>query len=405
MKKLLLLSAITLLSVGGFAQTDNGWGVSFRVKNYDNLFNGTSAPNSSIVQGAEIGILRRLAPWADLHVPVSLGTLAHYDDKNNLNANTGVWGVHALLNVQPDVKWPVIPYLFGGIGGQEIKGSWDLGIPFGGGINVRLGDNAAFNVSTGMRKSFTNDRSSWQNSVGLIFGLPYGGGSENSMSMTPMVTPIDGAAAAAAKVKADAEAAAMKIKMDADEAARKVKMDAEASAEKTRMEAEQVAANARMAEAAAREQIAVAKAKADAEAAAMKAKADAEAAAKAKVVEAKKEEVRKVMSYAMQGVQFQTGSAVLTSTSFTHLDNVYRILADNPEVNIAISGHTDATGNEASNLKLSGARAKACFDYLVSKGIAAGRLTHIGHGSSQPKGSNSTDAGRKANRRVEFVQF
>ena len=405
MKKLLLLSAVTLLTVSGFAQNSDGWGVSFRVKNYDNFFGGTSSPNTSIVQGAEIGILKRLAPWADLHVPVSLGTLAHYDDKNNINANTGVWGVHALLNLQPVVQWPVVPYIFGGVGGQEIKGSWDFGIPFGGGINVRMGENAALNLSTGYRKSFTTDRSSWQNSLGLIFGLGYGGGSDNSMSMTPMVTPIDGAAAAAAKVKADADAAAMKVKMDAEAAAMKVKMEAEASAAKTKMDAEQAAANARMAEAEAREKIAAAKAKADAEAAAMKAKADAEAAARVKVVETKKEEVRKAMIYAMQGVQFETGSSAIKSTSFTHLDNVYRIMADNPEVNIAIGGHTDNTGSEAANLKLSAARAKACHDYLVSKGISSSRLKHMGYGSSQPKESNSTDAGRRANRRVEFVQF
>jgi len=403
MKKLLLFSVITLLSVSGFAQTGNGWGVSFHVKNYDNLFGGNASPNTSIVQGAQIGILKKVAPWADIQIPVALGTLAHYDDKANINANTGVWGVHGLINLHPDVQWPVVPYVFGGIGGQEIKGSWDLGIPLGGGIRVPLGENAAFDLSTGIRKSFTADRSNWQNSLGLIFGLGGMAAADNSMSMKPMApvtNAADGAAAAAARAKADAEAAAMKAKADAEAEAMRAKAEAEAAAMKAKADAEQAAANARMAEAVAKE-----KAAADA-AAAAKAKAAADAAAAAQVVvEAKKEEVRKVMSYAMQGVQFETGSSVIKSTSFTHLDNVYRIMADNPGVNIAIGGHTDATGNEAANLKLSAARAKACFDYLVSKGIASSRLTHTGYGSSQPKESNSTEAGRKANRRVEFVQF
>ncbi len=399
MKNLLLLfCTIVLFTVSGLAQTDNGWGVSFRLKNYDNLFNGSISPNLTTLQGVDIGILKRLAPWADLHVPFTLGTAAHYDDSKNLIANTGVFGVHALLNLQPVVQWTIVPFVFGGIGGQEIKSSWDLGIPFGGGLNVRLGENAALNISTGYRKSFTADRSSWQNSVGLIFGLGYGGSMDKSTSMTPMVTPVDGMAAA--KARADAEAAAMKAKVEAEAAT--AQAEAQAAAAKAKMDAEQAEANARMAEAEARER-ATAKARADADAAAMKAKADA--AAQVQVIEAKKEEVRKVMNFAMQGVQFETGSVVLKAASFIHLDNVYRIMADNPTVNVAIGGHTDVTGSEAINQRLSVARAKVCHDYLLSKGISNARLTSTGYGSTQPKESNATEAGRKANRRVEFKTF
>ena len=401
MKNLLLLfCTVALFTVSGLAQTDNGWGVSFRLKNYDNLFNGSTSPNLTTLQGAEIGILKRLAPWADLHVPFTLGTAAHYDDSKNLIANTGVFGVHALLNLQPAVQSPIVPFIFGGIGGQEIKGSWDLGIPFGGGLNVRLGENAALNISTGYRKSFTADRSSWQNSLGFIFGLGYGGTMDKSTSMAPMVTPVDGMAAA--KARADAEAAAIKVKMEAEAAT--AQAEAQAAATKAKMDAEQAEANARMAEAEARER-ATAKARADADAAAMKAKADAAAQAQVQVIEAKKEEIRKVMNFAMQGVQFETSSMVLKASSFIHLDNVYRIMTDNPTVKVAIGGHTDATGSEATNQKLSVARAKVCHDYLLSKGISDARLTSAGYGSTQPKESNATAAGRKANRRVEFNTF
>ncbi len=401
MKNLLLLfCTIALFTVSGLAQTDNGWGVSFHLKNYDNIFNGSTSPNLSTIQGAEIGILKRLAPWADFHVPLSLGTVAHYDDTKNLNATTGIFAIHALLNLQPAVNWPVVPYVFGGIGGQEIKSTWDVGIPFGGGLNFRLGDNAAFNLSTGYRKSFTTDRSSWQNSLGFIFGLGFGASMDKSTSMAPIVTPVD--AMAAERARADAAAAAMKAKMEADAAAAAL---AASAAEKTKMEAEVAAANARTAEAEARERAAV-KARADAEAAAMKAKAEAAAQAQQEhVIEAKKQEVLKVMTYAMQGVQFETGSAVLKPASFTHLDNVYRIMADNPTVNVSIGGHTDNTGSEAINQKLSAARAKACHDYLISKGIGAARLKSVGYGSSQSRESNATEAGRKANRRVEFNTF
>jgi outer membrane protein OmpA-like peptidoglycan-associated protein len=51
---------------------------------------------------------------------------------------------------------------------------------------------------------------------------------------------------------------------------------------------------------------------------------------------------------------------------------------------------------------LSEARAKACYDYLVSKGIAANRMSHTGFGETKPKGDNSNAAGNAKNRRVEF---
>ena len=67
-----------------------------------------------------------------------------------------------------------------------------------------------------------------------------------------------------------------------------------------------------------------------------------------------------------------------------------------------IMGHTDSDSSEAYNLKLSERRANAVMDYIVSKGIAANRLTSKGFGESDPIASNDTREGKAKNRRVEL---
>jgi outer membrane protein OmpA-like peptidoglycan-associated protein len=75
---------------------------------------------------------------------------------------------------------------------------------------------------------------------------------------------------------------------------------------------------------------------------------------------------------------------------------------ENAKMKIEISGHTDITGSEPLNFKLSEARAKAVVDYLIKKGIARSRMEFKGFGSLQPIAENTTSSGRAKNRRVEF---
>lgn len=115
-----------------------------------------------------------------------------------------------------------------------------------------------------------------------------------------------------------------------------------------------------------------------------------------------KQEDKKVLIEA-ESVQFETGSAVIKATSFAKLDKVATVLAKYPEYSMSIEGHTDSQGEDASNMKLSNERAKACFDYLVKKGADPKRLASKGFGESAPKGDNKTAEGRAINRRVEFI--
>jgi outer membrane protein OmpA-like peptidoglycan-associated protein len=104
----------------------------------------------------------------------------------------------------------------------------------------------------------------------------------------------------------------------------------------------------------------------------------------------------------LNNILFQLGKAILTTGSYAELDKLYGILTDNPQMKIEISGHTDKTGSEPLNFKLSEDRAKSVVEYLVRKGIDRSRLEYRGYGSLQPIADNGTEAGRAKNRRVEF---
>ena len=101
-------------------------------------------------------------------------------------------------------------------------------------------------------------------------------------------------------------------------------------------------------------------------------------------------------------VQFVTGSAKLTKAAMAELDKGAAILAEHPNINISIEGHTDNTGSAAGNKKLSEQRAAAVKSYLVKKGVSADRMSATGYGQTQPIDDNKTAKGRAANRRVEF---
>jgi len=104
----------------------------------------------------------------------------------------------------------------------------------------------------------------------------------------------------------------------------------------------------------------------------------------------------------LENVKFKPGKTMFTGASTNEdLNNILLALNSNPEMKLEISGHTDRSGNEATNKKLSKQRASFVYNYLVNQGIASTRLTHKGLGSAKPAYSNRTKDGRAANRRIE----
>ncbi len=117
------------------------------------------------------------------------------------------------------------------------------------------------------------------------------------------------------------------------------------------------------------------------------------------IIEAKD---REVLSFAMKAVQFELGKATLKSESYSILNQIADIMRKYPDYNLSIEGHTDNTGSSDVNHKLSHSRARACYEYLIQRGIPASRMTAKGFGQSRPIADNSTYSGRTLNRRVEF---
>jgi outer membrane protein OmpA-like peptidoglycan-associated protein len=102
-------------------------------------------------------------------------------------------------------------------------------------------------------------------------------------------------------------------------------------------------------------------------------------------------------------IQFALGKAEILSASFGLLDEVAKVIQENPHVQkISIEGHASDEGDDAYNLTLSKARAEAVRAYLVKKGVAAERLSATGYGETRPLVANDSPASREKNRRVEF---
>jgi OmpA-OmpF porin, OOP family len=121
--------------------------------------------------------------------------------------------------------------------------------------------------------------------------------------------------------------------------------------------------------------------------------------------EAVKTESSVIFNEALYGIQFETGSAVLTSGSYTILNKVNRFMQKNTSYSFEIGGHTDNQGSSVSNQRLSEARAQAVYKYLTSQGIRGSRLTYKGYGDTNPIESNDNAQGRAKNRRVVFTSF
>jgi len=104
-------------------------------------------------------------------------------------------------------------------------------------------------------------------------------------------------------------------------------------------------------------------------------------------------------------IWFETNQSVVQTQYTSILDNLAETMAQNPNYQLKIVGHADEVGSSQSNQQLSEARAKACFDYLLKKGIKASRMSFVGYGERFPKLPNTTTDGRQQNRRVEMEAF
>ena len=102
-------------------------------------------------------------------------------------------------------------------------------------------------------------------------------------------------------------------------------------------------------------------------------------------------------------VLFASGKADVAPGAQRHIDKLAEFLNKNPNRNLLIEGHTDNTGGEDLNIKLSQQRAEAVRDLLVSRGVSPQRITTRGYGPKYPLVSNDSAAGRQQNRRIDVL--
>ncbi len=112
--------------------------------------------------------------------------------------------------------------------------------------------------------------------------------------------------------------------------------------------------------------------------------------------------LKKGSKVVLKNISFDTGKYILKPASNVELNRLTKILEENPQIRIEISGHTDSQGNYNGNVTLSKNRASAVVSYLIRQGISKSRLTSRGASWDEPIDTNKTKAGRANNRRVEF---
>ncbi len=104
------------------------------------------------------------------------------------------------------------------------------------------------------------------------------------------------------------------------------------------------------------------------------------------------------------GFSFKSGNSEIDAANFGLLNKIIKAIGEFPDAQLVISGHTDNSGSDAINLRLSKERGKKVADFLIEVGhIDAGRIESNGYGKAKPVARNDTKEGRAANRRVEIL--
>ncbi len=104
----------------------------------------------------------------------------------------------------------------------------------------------------------------------------------------------------------------------------------------------------------------------------------------------------------LNNVFFDFDKAILRAESFPELDRIVSLMTERLSMTVEIAGHTDTTGSEEYNLKLSQRRSLAVTNYLLEKGVSKDRITTTFFGESKPVDTTGTKSGNAKNRRVEF---
>jgi outer membrane protein OmpA-like peptidoglycan-associated protein len=102
-------------------------------------------------------------------------------------------------------------------------------------------------------------------------------------------------------------------------------------------------------------------------------------------------------------ILFDVNQSTLKDDAELVIAKLAGILLIMQDLNLRVEGHTDSTGSDAYNQRLSEQRAQSVYDFLFAQGIEAHRMKAVGYGPTRPIADNATTEGRSKNRRVEIV--
>ncbi len=105
------------------------------------------------------------------------------------------------------------------------------------------------------------------------------------------------------------------------------------------------------------------------------------------------------------GIKFDINKAIIKQESMGVINEIVKIMKEQPDIKFSIEGHTDSDGDDVANQKLSEQRANSVLNKFVELGIDKSRLQSKGFGESKPMVGNDTPENKAQNRRVEFVKF
>ena len=107
--------------------------------------------------------------------------------------------------------------------------------------------------------------------------------------------------------------------------------------------------------------------------------------------------------FTLGDVLFENAESSLKPASLANLDRLVGFLQQYPDRTVSIEGHTDSVGSEEFNLKLSQARAESVRKALIERGLPGDKMQAVGLGEEFPVAENSSEVGRRQNRRVEII--
>ena len=114
-----------------------------------------------------------------------------------------------------------------------------------------------------------------------------------------------------------------------------------------------------------------------------------------------KKDIKVGEKVSLKNIHFEKGHSYITPESYVELNKLVQYMLRHPGIEIRINGHSDNTGLEFKNQRISEQRARAVFEYLIGKGVQ-NKMYFKGFGSKQAIADNNTEEGKAKNRRVEF---